>query len=282
MPSFETPEPISATIDLGTVGELLVVASDRTDTVVEVRPSDESDASDVQTAQRVRVDYTNGVLQVVGPRIRPFDFSRKSRSVDVTVELPSGSHVTADVQLGDVRGAGRLGRCRIKTSAGHVRLEETGPLHLDSGAGHLTVTAVAGNAEFHTGSGKVGVGRVEGTAVVKNSNGDIVIESAGGDVRARTANGGITVDRAGAGVEAKTANGDIRLGEVARGSVTLETAMGDLDIGIAEGTAAWLEVETGFGRVRNLLNDTTRPADAAETVEVRARTTYGDVSIRRS
>jgi len=68
---------------------------------------------------------------------------------------------------------------------------------------------------------------------------------------------------------------------VARGSVVLGSANGDLDIGIAEGTAAWLEVSTGFGHVRNLLKNASRPEEADETVEVRGRTSYGDITIRR-
>jgi DUF4097 and DUF4098 domain-containing protein YvlB len=282
MPTFETPEPISVTADLGVVGEVLITASDRADTVVEVRPTDESDASDVRAAQQVRVDYTNGVLRIKGPKVRAFDFSRRTRSVDVSVELPSGSQVSAEMQMGGFRCAGRLGECRFKTSAGNARLERTGPLRLDSGAGHVTVDGVAGNAEIYTGSGKVRVGEVDGTAVVKSSNGDIMIDAVTGDVRMRTANGEISIDRAGAGVEAKTANGGIRLGEVARGSVTLETAMGDLEIGIAEGTAAWLEVNTGFGHVHNQLENTTGPDGADQTVEVRGRTSYGDITIHRS
>jgi DUF4097 and DUF4098 domain-containing protein YvlB len=282
MPSFETPEPISVTVDLGVVGEMLITASDRADTVVEVRPSDESDESDVKAAQQVQVDYADGVLRIKGPKARAFDFSRKTRSVDVSVELPSGSRVSAEIQMGDFRCAGRLGESRFKTSAGDIRLERTGPLRLHSGAGHVTVDGVAGNAEISTGTGRVRVGEVDGTAVVKSSNGDIVIDAVAGDVRMRTANGEISIDRAGAGVDAKTANGGIRLGEVARGSATLDTAMGNLEIGIAEGTAAWLEVNTGFGRVRNLLDNTTRPAESAATVEVRGHTSYGDISIRRS
>jgi DUF4097 and DUF4098 domain-containing protein YvlB len=62
--------------------------------------------------------------------------------------------------------------------------------------------------------------------VVKNSNGDTTIGAVTGDVRVRAANGAISVDRAGAGVDAKSSNGSIRLGEVARGSVVLETANG--------------------------------------------------------
>ncbi|WP_370945794.1 DUF4097 domain-containing protein [Amycolatopsis sp. cg5] len=280
MPKFDTPEPISVTLEFG-VGNVRIVATDRTDTVVDVRPSNESDSSDVQAAQRTRVDYANGVLQVTGPK-RTFDFSRKTRSVEVTIELPSGSRVTGDVQVGNLSGIGRIGDCRFKTSVGNVRLEQTGPLRLDTSTGHLTAGRVAGDAEVHTGSGKVDLGEVDGSVVVKNANGDTTITSATGNVRVRAANGDITVDRAGAGVEAKSSNGNIRLGEVARGSVELGTAMGDLEIGIAEGTAAWLDVNTGFGQVRNQLDSTGSPAQSDETVEVRAHTSFGGITIRRS
>jgi DUF4097 and DUF4098 domain-containing protein YvlB len=281
MPNFETPEPISVTLELG-VGNVRVTASDRPDTTVDVCPSDESDESDVQAAQRVRVDYVNGVLQVTGPKARVFDLSRKTRSVEVSIDLPSGSQVSGEVQVGGLSGTGRLGECRFKTSTGNVRLERTGPLRVDTAAGHVTADVVAGNAEIHTGSGKVRIGEVEGSVVVKNSNGDTEIDAVTGDVRVRSANGGISVERAGADVEAKTSNGSIRLGEVARGSVELGTAMGDLEIGIAEGTAAWLEVHTTFGHVRNLLDSATRPKESDETVEVRAHTSFGGITIRRS
>lgn len=281
MPNYETPEPISVTLDLS-VGDVRIAASDRTDTVVEVRPSDEADESDVKAAAQVRVDYADGMLRVTGPRARAFDFSRKTRSVDVAIELPSGSQVSAQTQMGDFRCAGRLGECRFKTSIGNVRLERTGSLRLDTSAGHVSADGIAGNAEISTGSGKVQIGEVEGSAVVKNSNGDTTIDAVTGDVRVRAANGDISVERASAGVDAKTSNGSIRLGEVARGSVVLETAMGDLEIGVAEGTAAWLQVNTGFGHVRNMLENAIKPEEPDETVEVRGRTSYGDITIRRS
>ncbi|MEH1015964.1 DUF4097 family beta strand repeat-containing protein [Micromonospora sp. CPCC 206060] len=281
MPTYETPEPISVTLELG-VGDVRIAASDRTDTVVEVRPSDEADESDVKAAQQVRVDYTNGTLRVTGPKARVFDFSRQTRSVDVSIELPSGSQVSAEMQAGDYRCAGRLGQCRLKTSAGDIWLERTGPLRLDTSAGHITADEVTGNAEISTGSGKIQIGEVEGTAVIRNSNGDTTIDVVTGDLRVRAANGDIHIEHAGAGVDAKTSNGSIRLGEVNRGSIILGTAMGNLDVGIAEGTAAWLEVNTGFGHVRNLLNNTTRPDDTDQTVEIRGRTSYGDITIHRS
>jgi DUF4097 and DUF4098 domain-containing protein YvlB len=280
MPTFETPESISVTVELG-VGNVRIAASERTDTVVEVRPSDQADESDVQAAQQVRVDFTSGTLQVIGPK-RLLDFSRKTRSVEVSIELPSGSQVSADMQMGEFRSAGRLGESRVKTSMGNVRVERTGPARLNTGFGQVTADRISGNAEIHTGSGKLQIGAIEGTAVVKNSNGDTTIDTVTGEVKVRAANGDISVERAGSGVDAKTSNGNIRLGEVVRGSVVLGTAAGNLDVGIAEGTAAWLELNTGYGHVRNQLDNATRPEEADETVEVRGRTSYGDIIIHRS
>ena len=263
MPTFDTPESITVTLEIG-VADVRITASERTDTVVEVRPSDDTDESDVQAAQQVRVDLSHGELRITGPR-RTFDFSRKTRSTDVTIDLPAGSPVSADIAAGDIRVTGRLGQSRLKTGVGHVTADE-----------------IAGNADVHTGSGRVELGDIAGSVAIRNSNGASTVESAGGDLRVRNANGDITVGRAGAGVDAKTSNGTIRIGEVVRGSIALVTPAGDLDVGIAEGTAAWLEVKTGFGHVRNLLENATGPEEAAQTVEVRARTSYGDITIHRS
>jgi DUF4097 and DUF4098 domain-containing protein YvlB len=279
MPNFPTPEPISVTLEFA-VGDVRIAASDRTDTTVEVRPSDEADESDVQAAEQIRVDFTNGVLRVTGPK-RVFDFSKKTRSVDVSIELPSDSQLSAHLVAGEIRCTGRLGECRLKTT-GNVRLERTGPLRLHTGLGHITADSISGAAEISTGTGKIQLGEIEGAAEVKNSNGDTTIAAVTDDVRVRNANGAIDIERAGGGVDVKTSNGSIRLGEVARGAVTLETATGDLEIGIAEGTAARLAVNTGFGHLHNLLENASRPEETDETVEVRGRTSYGDITIRRS
>lgn len=61
MPTFDTPEPISVTLELG-VGDIRIVAGERTDTVVEVRPSDAARTSDVTAAQQTRVEYAGGRL----------------------------------------------------------------------------------------------------------------------------------------------------------------------------------------------------------------------------
>jgi DUF4097 and DUF4098 domain-containing protein YvlB len=282
MPVFDTPEPIAVSIDLS-VGEVHIAATDRTDTVVEVRPSDESDDSDVQAAEQTRVEYANGTLVVKGPK-RGLDFSKKSRSVDVSIELPTGSRVHGDATMGNLNCSGRLGEFRFKTSAGHAQLEQTGPLRLETSAGHVTVDRIAGNAEIATGTGRMRIGEIDGAADIKNSNGHTDIGTVTGDAKVRAANGDISIEHAlGNGLDAKTANGSIRVGETVHGVVVLKTATGDLEVGIGAGTAAWLDVKTDFGRVHNSLeNSSSPPEESGERVEVRAHTSYGDIIIRRS
>ena len=102
-----------------------------------------------------------------------------------------------------------------------------------------------------------------------------------GDLRVNAANGKIAVDVAHGGVVAKSHNGDVRLGEVVRGSVVLETRLGDLEVGIREGTAAWLDVHSSVGQVHNALESSEAPGPSVDSVEVRARTSVGEILIRR-
>jgi DUF4097 and DUF4098 domain-containing protein YvlB len=118
--------------------------------------------------------------------------------------------------------------------------------------------------------------------VIKNSNGDTVVGEVTGDLRVKSANGRISVDRAHASVIAKTANGNIRLGEVVNGEIVLETAAGELEVGIREGTAAWLDVSSKYGRVRSSLDETGSPEQSEARVEIQARTSVGDIKIHRA
>jgi DUF4097 and DUF4098 domain-containing protein YvlB len=145
----------------------------------------------------------------------------------------------------------------------------------------VTVDRVRGRAEV-TGSGQVRIGEIDGPAVIKNLNGVTWVGEVKGDLRCNAANGDIMVDRALGAVTAKTANGAVRIGEVVRGSVELGTAYGELEVGIREGTAALLDVRSQFGSVRNSLTASDGPQPSDQRVEVRARTSFGDIVIRRS
>ena len=81
MPTFDTPEPISVTVEFG-VGDLRIVASDRTDTMVEVRPSDPAKKADVTAAEQTRVEYAGGRLLIKAPQELEAAHLARGRRVD--------------------------------------------------------------------------------------------------------------------------------------------------------------------------------------------------------
>lgn len=282
MPTFDTPEPIAVVLELG-VGDVHIAASDRADTTVDVRASDPGRPADVAAAEQTRVEYADGVLRVKAPKGWRRYTSRSGReSVDVRLQVPAGSALRGDAALVALRSTGRLGDCRYSTGAGDIQIEEAGTLRLRSAAGDVAVGRAAGHCDVGTASGVIRLGTVDGTLVVKNANGDTAIGDVSGDVRVSAANGRITVGRAGRTVALKTAYGDIRLGEVGPGAVSAQTAFGKIDVGVREGVAAWLDLQTALGRVDNGLDAADRPGPGEDVVEIKARTAYGDVTVRRS
>jgi DUF4097 and DUF4098 domain-containing protein YvlB len=280
MPTFATTGPISATIDVP-VGDVRIVAGDGDAAVIDVRPSDSANEEDVTVAKRTRVEFGEGQLLVKSPKLRSWRPSSTGGSIDVTIELPAGSSVRGAGQLTDFHCDGPLGDCRIRTGIGDVVVDRAEAPRLRTAIGDIVVDRATGHAELTTASGDVRVRELDATAAIKNSNGDTRVGVAGGDLRVSAANGAIAVDVANASVVAKSANGDVRVGDVARGSIVLETRLGDLEVGIREGTAAWLDVSSKSGRVDNTLDAAEAPGPSAETVEVRARTVVGSVVVQR-
>ncbi len=119
MPSFDTREPITATVDVIT-GDVRITAGDVASTVVEVRPSEAANAEDVRAAEQTRVEYADGQLLVKAPKWRQWSPRNHGGSVDVTIELPAGSHLHATGQMADFTADGRLGDTRIKTGLGRI------------------------------------------------------------------------------------------------------------------------------------------------------------------
>jgi Putative adhesin len=277
MPEFATPEPLPVIVD-ASIANVTVIASDRTDSVVDIKPTDPSNESDVRAAAGVQVDLTGGRLRVKGPRRGLF--SNKSECFDARIEVPTGSPLEVDFGMGSCVAEGRLGDCRVKTF-GSISIEEAGAVRLTTGGGRITVDRARGRAEITTATGEVYLGEVDGQAVIKNTNGGTRIGAITGDLRVLATNGEVTVDHAGSDVNAKSTNGSVRLGEVVRGNVTLEVTAGDLEIGIKNGSSAWLDVHTVAGRVLNSMTPSDQP-ETGDTVEVRARTYTGDIVVHRS
>ncbi|MYX32226.1 MULTISPECIES: DUF4097 family beta strand repeat-containing protein [unclassified Streptomyces] len=278
MPAFDTTGPISVTAHVG-AGSIRFTAGDRSDTVVEVRPREPKRDKDVRAAEQTEVAFASGVLTV---RTKERFLIGPSGVVDVTVELPTGSDVDVTGSWTQVLGEGRLGEVRVKTSSNDVRFDTTGPLQLTASHGTVTVDRVEGPAEITTSSGSLRVGTIDGPADMKNSHGTTTVGAALGELRVRGAHGNVDIARAEGSVTATVAHGNLRVAEVARGAVRLETSYGAIEIGVREGTAAWLDVSSERGQVRNTLAGSEPPQRTEDTVEVHARTRWGNIEIHRA
>src|SRR3954453_6464241 len=185
MPTFDTPAPINATIDI-IAGDIRVVASDRTDPVVTVHPRDDGHDLDVRTAAQTKVELSGDNLLVKSPKPLQVYFGPWSASVDVLVELPSGSSVHATTADGDLRCDGRVGDCQMRTYDGDIAVQAAGGLKLTTLNGTISADRVTGAAHI-TGSGDVQLVEVDGDAFVKNLNGPTWIGRAGGAVAVNSA-----------------------------------------------------------------------------------------------
>jgi len=280
MPTYTTPSPIDLAVNLP-VGVIEVFASDRADTVVTVSPTNPDKAVDRRGAEETTVDFDGQRLTVKGPRPR-FTLIGPSESVDLKVELPTGSRLTAEISVGGVRAAGRLGATRIKCLTGAVEVGAVGDLWVHAPHGNVTADAVEGGAEVTADHGQIRLGSVTGDAILKASHGSIVVGESGGDVEAKLSYGDLQITKALASVSAKTAYGSIHVHEASSGSIQVESGYGQVAVGVRAGVPAWLDLASKEGRVRNDLDGDSAPAESENTVAIRARTQFGDVSIRRA
>jgi DUF4097 and DUF4098 domain-containing protein YvlB len=262
MPTFPTPEPVTAQIEAG-AGSIRLVATDREDTVVEVRPHDASCAVDVRAAEQTRVLYRDGKLGVSASK-RGLPFFRGG-AVDIDIALPSRSRLHISLASADVRGEGEFADCRFS-----------------SASGDLDIDVVAGHVKAATASGSVAVRAAEGNLSVSTASGRITIGELDGDLRFQAASGGLTVDRMRGSLKSATASGSVSIAAAVSGAVVAHTSSGEVQIGIPEGTAAQLDIMTGSGVVTNRLQPSDGPAQGDETLLLRVRTGSGDVDIHRT
>jgi DUF4097 and DUF4098 domain-containing protein YvlB len=298
MPVFDTPEPITADMDI--VGRVEVTASDRADTVVDVRPANPADEASVHAAEQTTVEFSAGRLLVKRPRLGALASLIGPRgSVTVTVGLPAGSHVKAR-SLSGITTAGPLGEAILYSAIGDVQVADASRLEAKAAIGSITVDRVAGPAEVSTANGAIRIGELGGAATlesangaitvdrsagalqVKSANSDITLGETAGVVQVKSANSSITIGRSLAGITARTAWGRVRIDEVVSGTVHLETGHGDVSIGIAEGTAAWLDLRSKSGVVRSDLDAADGPGASVTVAEIRVHTERGDIDIHRS
>ncbi|GMA23958.1 hypothetical protein GCM10025864_17170 [Luteimicrobium album] len=281
---FPTPGPVVLDAELAWA-RLDVVASERDDTVVTVTPHRPDRSGDARLASETTVELADGVLRIRTPRSWRFNPLGPSKdSVDVLVELPEGSELRGRLAAGNLVTRGALGAVTFRTSAGDLRVDEAGPLELQSSAGAITVGRATGAVTLTAAVGAVRVREIAGDATVKCHNGSTIVGEITGTLAVRSAHADVTVENARGDVEIKGSYGQTVVERIDRGQVRVESGYGSIDIGVPEGVAAWLDLGSTSGSVRSELEPSSAPsADDADspTVEIHAQTSWGDVTVRR-
>jgi hypothetical protein len=276
MPTFATPGPVTATVEVAGA-QVRVTASDRTDTVVLVEPRDAASRRDVKVAGKTKVDLAGGQLTV--KTTTPGD---KSGSVAITIDLPAGSSLAAYLAHSSVQVDGSVGQFELHMASGRVQLDRIDALRANISAGEVAIAHIAGRADIEGGAFAVRIGEVGGPVGITGSGGQAWIGRAAADLELSSSSGGFDIDRADGSVTATTASGAIRIGRMTHGQAKLMNGSGNIEVGISDGTAASIDVTSERGAVRNSVASPEGAGATDATVTVHARTRHGDIIIQRA
>jgi DUF4097 and DUF4098 domain-containing protein YvlB len=178
MHAFDTPTPISAVLDVP-AGRVQFIAADRADTTVTVAPADPSKSRDVKAAERTKVEYRDGVVridasannQILGP----------SGSIEVTVQLPTGSRLEVKAASAEFRAVGRFGDVTVDGAHGAVKIDEAASVHLTAHLSDVFLGRLNGPAQISTAKGNIRIAEaVRGTVVLRTEAGDVSVDAASG------------------------------------------------------------------------------------------------------
>ncbi len=139
MPTFDTPEPISATIDLA-VGDVRISRQRRGTTPSSTcAPATRPTTRTSRPPSRPASSTPSGQLLVKAPKLRSWSLRGGGPSIDVTIELPAGSNVHGTLGVGRLplrrAGSASAGSRPASATSGSTRRDA---LSLKTGAGDIT------------------------------------------------------------------------------------------------------------------------------------------------
>ncbi|GAA1985715.1 DUF4097 family beta strand repeat-containing protein [Kitasatospora viridis] len=216
MQTFATPAAITATIEIAG-GRLHLIATDRADTTVEVRPADPAKNRDAKAAEQVEVSCTDASLHIRTAEPK-HQYLGPSGAVEVTVHLPAGSRVQAKSAACELRTTGPLGDLAFDGAYRQIHVAEAASLRLTAVDGDVEVGRLTGPAEITTSRGAIRIAEAHhGRLDLRTQSGDITVGAATGvsaALDAATSHGRITNSLRNTGtteldIHATTPHGDI-------------------------------------------------------------------------
>ncbi|GAA5022166.1 DUF4097 family beta strand repeat-containing protein [Streptomyces siamensis] len=177
MQKFATSAPVQAVVTIP-AGRIQLIAADRADTTVEVLPANAAKSRDVKAAEQIRITYDDGVLRVEAPEVQNRILG-PSGSVEVTVQLPTGSRVEAYAAGAEFRGVGSLGDVSFEGGYRTVKIDEAASARLAGLDADIVIGRLNGPGEISTRKGDVTVTEaVRGTLTLTTQMGDVTVGAA--------------------------------------------------------------------------------------------------------
>ncbi|WP_435193530.1 DUF4097 family beta strand repeat-containing protein [Streptomyces sp. NRRL F-5630] len=173
------PPALALTVGLP-AGHLQVIATDRADAAVRIRPADADRSRDVKAAEAFVVTRGDGTLRVA-PTASRHRLVGTTGAVEITVHVPSGSHLEVKAASAGLRAVGRLGEVTVEGQRTDVKLDETAAARIIVQDGDLTIGRLGGPAELRSHRGTIRVTEaVRGEVTLRTDSGDIEVGAAPG------------------------------------------------------------------------------------------------------
>jgi hypothetical protein len=236
---FPASDPVDLQVRVP-AGDIAVRAADTQTATVTLEPNRPGGRAE-RYLDATRVEFDQGTLSVIAP---DGFWPGRGGSLDVTIEVPTGSSCLVQTASAGVRCTGELSALDVHTASGDVTAGcVSGVARVSTASGYVHVSDAA-EADLESASGDVTIGQVTGPARVKTSSGDVHIAAASGP---RT--------------EAKSASGDIR-------------------VAVPPGIGVYLDLSTLSGTARSELERADESGGADMTLS--CRTLSGDVVVTRA
>jgi putative adhesin len=249
--SFHTPLPLELEVGIPS-GDIEVETTEGEESNITV-DGDERLLEELEIRQdgnRVVVAYRG--KGKFGFSLSPFTLVFGANDLRVRASVPHGAGV------------------KVKTASADTQL--------DGHFGPLGVNSVSGDLRLR--------GEVVGGATVKTVSGDAELERVDGDMSAQTVSGDVRIGPVAGSADAKTVSGDIRFELVTAGDVRFTSVSGDIEVGIAHGSAIDVDAGSTSGDLSSEVPLGSEPVvgegEAAPTVVLRGRTVSGDVKVFRA
>lgn len=246
---FDTPAPVELDVHVP-IGDIDIETIDGDESFVTITGSEKALA-------QMRVELEGRKLIVAMKGKHPFgitisigDFNFGSGGLHVKAKVPHSSLAAITTATADTKLRGRFASLNAK-----------------SASGDLVVT-----------------GEIEGDTNLKIVSGDVRLGHVGGDLRATTVSGDVTARSIEGSVELKSVSGDVRFDSVRKGTVTVQSVSGDIDVGVAPGTNLDVDAGSVSGDLTSEVPLGSEPGGTSDgpMLVVRGKTISGDFRVFRA